>query len=112
MDYSSPGSSVRGILQARILEWVTMPSSRDLPDPGIELESLKSPVLAVSYLPLAPPGTSKGAGTLLQIASLITRLIILVATSAIRELTERKKNACITKDYWNFMSLSNHVMET
>ena len=27
-DYSPPGSSVRGILQARILEWVAMPSSR------------------------------------------------------------------------------------
>ena len=28
MDYSSSGSSVHGILQARILEWVAMPSSR------------------------------------------------------------------------------------
>ena len=28
MDYSLPGSSVHGILQVRILEWVTMPSSR------------------------------------------------------------------------------------
>ena len=28
MDYSLPGSSVRGILQARIMEWVAMPSSR------------------------------------------------------------------------------------
>ena len=28
MDYSPPGSSVLGILQARILEWVAMPSSR------------------------------------------------------------------------------------
>ena len=28
MDCSSPGSSVHGILQARILEWVAMPSSR------------------------------------------------------------------------------------
>jgi len=27
---SLPGSSVHGILQARILEWVAMPSSRDL----------------------------------------------------------------------------------
>ena len=27
MDYSPPGSSVDGILQARILEWVAMPSS-------------------------------------------------------------------------------------
>ena len=28
MDYKPPGSSVRGILQARILKWVVMPSSR------------------------------------------------------------------------------------
>ena len=28
MDYSLPGSSVRGILQARILEWVAIPYSR------------------------------------------------------------------------------------
>ena len=27
MDYSAPGSSVLGILQASILEWVAMPSS-------------------------------------------------------------------------------------
>ena len=26
MDYSPPGSSVHGILQARILEWVVIPS--------------------------------------------------------------------------------------
>ena len=29
MDYSSPGSSVHGISQTRILEWAAMPSSRD-----------------------------------------------------------------------------------
>ena len=28
MDRSPPGSSIHGILQARILEWVAMPSSR------------------------------------------------------------------------------------
>ena len=28
MDYSLPGTSVHGILQARILEWVTIPFSR------------------------------------------------------------------------------------
>ena len=28
MDCSPPGSSVPGVLQARILEWVAMPSSR------------------------------------------------------------------------------------
>ena len=29
MDHSLPGSSVHGILQTRILEWVAMPSSRE-----------------------------------------------------------------------------------
>ena len=36
MDCSPPGSSVYGILQARMLEWVAIPFSRDLPDPGIK----------------------------------------------------------------------------
>ena len=35
MDYSLPGSSVHGILQARILEWGCPPPG-DLPDPGIK----------------------------------------------------------------------------
>ena len=35
MDCSSPGSSVPGVSQARILEWVAMPSSRDLFNPGL-----------------------------------------------------------------------------
>ena len=30
MDYSLPGSSVHGIFQARIMEWVAMPSSRGI----------------------------------------------------------------------------------
>ena len=33
MDYSPPGSSVHGVLQARILEWVAMPSSRGSSQP-------------------------------------------------------------------------------
>ena len=50
---SLPGSSVRGIFQARILGWVTIPSSRDLPDPGIEPASSVSPALQANSLPLA-----------------------------------------------------------
>ena len=34
VDYSPPGSSVHGILHARILEWVAMPSSRASSQPG------------------------------------------------------------------------------
>ena len=56
MDCSPPGSSVLGILQARILEWVchALPQG-DLPDPGRESTFLTSPALTGS-LPLAPPG--------------------------------------------------------
>ena len=36
MDCSLPGSTIRGIFQARILEWVAIPSPGDLPDPGTE----------------------------------------------------------------------------
>ena len=36
MDCSPPGPSVHGIFQARILEWVAISFSRDLPNPGIE----------------------------------------------------------------------------
>ena len=46
VDCSLPGSSVHGIRQARILEWVAMPSSRGSSHPGIEPESLKFPALA------------------------------------------------------------------
>ena len=35
IDRSLPGSIVHGILQARTLEWVAVPSSRDLPDQGL-----------------------------------------------------------------------------
>ena len=40
MDCSSPGSSVHVIFQIRILEWVVVSYSGDLPDPGTEHVSL------------------------------------------------------------------------
>ena len=48
-----PGSSVFGILQARILEWVTVPFSMDLPDPGIEPMSPAAPALQTDSLSLS-----------------------------------------------------------
>ena len=44
MDYSLPGSSVYGILQARILEWLPCPLLGDLLNPGIEAASLVSSI--------------------------------------------------------------------
>ena len=52
-DCSLPGSSVRGIPQVRILEWVAVPFSRDLPNPGVEQGS---PALQVDSLPAEPLG--------------------------------------------------------
>ena len=49
MNCSPPGSSVPGILQARILVWVAMPSSRNLPNPGAEPTSLMSPALGTTW---------------------------------------------------------------
>ena len=53
MDDSPPGFRVHGILQARILEWVAMPSSGGLSDPGMED---RSPALQVVSLLTEPPG--------------------------------------------------------
>ena len=49
MDCSQPGPSVRGILQARMLEGVPFPRPGHLPDPGIEPKSLMSPALAGGF---------------------------------------------------------------
>ena len=66
MDNSLPGSSVHGILQARILEWVTMPSSRDLPDPGIKPTSPVASSLQADSLPLSNQGKPRCSVTVKQ----------------------------------------------
>ena len=53
VDCSPPGSSVHGILQARILERVAIPSPGDLPNPGIKP---RSPALQADSLPAEPLG--------------------------------------------------------
>ena len=52
MDCSLPGSSVHGILQARILEWVAIPFSKGS---SLRIKS-RSPVLQADSLPSEPPG--------------------------------------------------------
>ena len=43
------GSSVHGILQAVILQWIALPSSRESSDPGIKPVVLMSPALAGGF---------------------------------------------------------------
>ena len=49
MDYCPPGSSVHGILQARIQSGLPFPPPGDLPDPGIGPTTLMSPALAGGF---------------------------------------------------------------
>ena len=62
---------IHGLLQARILERVAFPFSRDLPNPGIEP---RSPALQVDSLPAEPQGKHKyiGVGSL----SLLLRIFL------------------------------------
>ena len=53
LDCSPTGSSLHAILQARILEWVAIPFSRNLSNPGIEP---KSPALEADSLLSEPLG--------------------------------------------------------
>ena len=50
------GSSVHGILQGRILEWLPCPPPGDLPDTGIEPMYLSSSAFQADFLPTEPSG--------------------------------------------------------
>ena len=51
--------TVHGILQARLLQWVAVPFSRDLSNPGIEP---RSAALQADSLPTEPRGKPKNTG--------------------------------------------------
>ena len=57
MDCSWPGSSVHGILQARIQEWVAMPSSRGYFQPMDQTMSLVAPAWQTDSLLLSHHGS-------------------------------------------------------
>ena len=77
MNCRPPGSSVHGILQARILKWLAMPSSRGSSQPRdqtcISLHFLR---WQVGSLPLVPPGkpSPQTVSTLKSGASLLPSL--------------------------------------
>ena len=64
VDCILPGSFVHRIFQARILEWVAIPTPEGLPDSGIEPACLPSPALAGGFFTTEPLGSPK-AGWLL-----------------------------------------------
>ena len=71
MDCSLPGSPVHGILQARILEWVAMPSSGGSSQPRDQTcISLVSCFGRDVLLSLTPPGQVPGGAAFLPVLSL------------------------------------------
>ena len=74
MDYSLPGYSVHGILQARILEWVTMPSSKGSSQPRDRTQGSNSHLLCLLHwqmcsLSLLLPGHQFHSSCLSSVAS-------------------------------------------
>ena len=57
MDCSPPGSSTHGIVPTRLLEWVAISSSGDLPHTGIVHTSPAYPALQAHSLPLSHWGS-------------------------------------------------------
>ena len=70
MDCSPPGSSVHGILQATILEWVAMPSSKDNGYSNMKLNVSSDPVHSFHIC---------NVRTLVHVRENICRIIILAA---------------------------------
>ena len=81
MDYIPLGSPVHGILQARILEWVAMPSSRASSYPGIKP---RSPALQADSLPSEPLGKPQPSHTLFLIRHGAVQWLVTGALAATR----------------------------
>ena len=70
MDYSLPGSSVHGIFQARVLEWVAISFSRGSSRPGIEPESPALQADAFKGFPGGSDGRESACMQEIQVLSL------------------------------------------
>ena len=68
MDCILPGSSVHGILEARMLEWVPFPAPGDLPNLGLNTRLLHLP-----KVPILSPALHLSHGKAIIWASLVAQ---------------------------------------
>ena len=83
MNCSPPGSSVHGILQVRILEWVVMPSSRGSSQSRDRTHVFYSSCIAGGFFTSEPQGktlTTKRVKLLLILSSQVPRGPVLTIT--------------------------------
>ena len=114
MDYSPLGSSMHGISQARMLEWVAICSSRGSSQPRIEPASPKSPALQADSLPLHHLGSPRKHPSIpiLGIYSKELKTDIQVNTCTHIFITQRwKQLKCALADEWINQMKYNHTME-
>jgi len=110
-DCSPPGSSVHGILQARILEWIAISFSRGPSQPRDQTHV--SYVLLhwqVGSLPLVPPGKVVRWRSCLQNGS---RALRNVASALVNSLTSDCFPSCSLNSKYtgHIYSLSNHLVD-
>ena len=90
MDCSPPGSSVHGILQKRIVDWVAMPSFRGSSQPRDEIHISSSPALASRFF---TPSTTNG-----QITTSATQILLL-------------SQIWIYNLFWGIVETNNHISQ-
>ena len=78
MDSSPPGSSVTGVSQGRILQWVAISFPEDLPNPGIKPKYLVSPALVGRCFTIEPPGKSDFDNQAVVPLTLVNTVLLLV----------------------------------
>ena len=105
--------SIHGILQARILEWVTIPSPGDFPDPGIKPGSpaLQADLLALCHLGslMLMVGDNSAGGRFSTIAvCFYTKMVVSCQFLKIRSELQYSKGGdkCCQNLLWSFCLLS------
>ena len=93
MDYNLAGSSVHGFLQARVLEWVAMPSTRGSSRPRDQSLSSGSPVSVAGLFPPLPPEVPLYR-VALKLATLFA-LLVYSGTLSVRKLAMSLVRACV-----------------
>ena len=82
MDCSPPGSSVHGMLQARALEWVAMPSSRGSSRPRDQTCGSCGSYIAGEFFTTEPPGEAQKENTIfLKLSETIALCTVTVSTN-------------------------------
>ena len=115
VDYSPPGSSVHGIFQARILEWVAIPFSKGSSWPR---DQTRSPALLADSLASEPPEKASLCSTWCKYSikqdendPAHHRTIYLVQLGEGAEKTSKQKQINIVmQDTWKFYRENNSII--